>query len=80
MPNQRFGKSGRKLVTLATFLDFKFVFPIIYIDIDGQPKFKVYWTQIYQDTTFAQSLNGHNSAIFYPILTFEHTKMTNSAR
>ena len=25
--------------------------------------------------TFGQSLGGHNLAIFYPILTFDHTKM-----
>ena len=38
------------------------------------------WPKIGQDATFALNLNGHNSAIFYPILTFDHTKMSSSAR
>ena len=33
-----------------------------------------------QDATFAPTLNRHNSAIFHPILTSDHTKMTSSAR
>ena len=33
-----------------------------------------------QDATFASTLNGHNSAIFYPSLTLDHTKMTSLAR
>ena len=36
--------------------------------------------KIGQDATFAPTLIGHNSAIFYPILTFDHTKMISSAR
>ena len=27
-------------------LDFKFVLPIIYINIKGEPQLEVYWTQI----------------------------------
>ena len=33
-----------------------------------------------QDAMFAPTYNGHNSIIFYPLLTFDHTKMTSSAR
>ena len=33
-----------------------------------------------RDATFAPTFNEHNSAIFYPILTFDRTKMTSSAR
>ena len=38
---------GRKLAILATFLymDFKFVLPLISIDIKGQTKLKVDWIQ-----------------------------------
>ena len=36
--------------------------------------------KIGQDATFAPTLNWHYSAIFYPILTFDQTKMINSAR
>ena len=40
---------------------------------DFQPKIGL-------DTTFASTLNGHNSAIFYPILTSDHTKMISLSR
>ena len=36
------------------------------------------WPKISQDATFAPTLNGHNSANFYPISTFDHTKMISS--
>ena len=36
--------------------------------------------KIGQDATFVPTFNGRNSAIFYPILTFDRTKMTSSAR
>ena len=35
--------------------------------------------KIGQDATFAPTLNEHNSAIFYPILTFDHTKFISLA-
>ena len=57
----------------------------------GQNKFKVdilksvvkmtnYLPKMGQDATFARTLNGHNSVIFHPILTFDHTKMISSSR
>ena len=36
--------------------------------------------KIGQVATFAPTLNGHNSAIFYPILKSDHTKMISSSR
>ena len=36
--------------------------------------------KIGHDATFAPSLNGRNSEIFYPIMTFDHTKMTSLTR
>ena len=36
------------------------------------------WLKISRTATFGQSLGGHNLAIFYPILTFYHTKMISS--
>ena len=33
------------------------------------------WFEISRADTFYQSLGGHNLAIFYPILTFDHTKI-----
>ena len=58
---------------------------------DWQIKFEVHISQnvakmtsfqpkIGQDATFAHSLYGHNSAIFYSILTIDYTKMTSSER
>ena len=57
---------------------------------EGQNKFEVHISKtmakianfqpkIGQDATFTQTLNGHNSALSYPILTLDHTKMTSSA-
>ena len=40
----------------------------------------LFWPDIGQDATFAPTLDAHNSANFHPILTFDTTKMTNSAR
>ena len=56
---------------------------------DGQNKFKVHISKnmdkianfqpkIGQDTNFTPTLNGHNSAISHPILTFYATKMISS--
>ena len=39
-----------------------------------------YLSKIGQDATFARTFNGHNLAIFHPILTFDHTKMISSSR
>ena len=36
--------------------------------------------KISRAATFGQSLGGHNLAIFYPILTFDHTKMISLLR
>ena len=58
---------------------------------DGQNKLEVYisknmarmankWLKISSAATFGQSLSGHNSTIFYPIWTFDHTKMISSSR
>ena len=58
---------------------------------DGQNKFEVHITKkvakmtnfrpkIGQDAIFPPTLNRPNSAIFYLILTFDHTKMTSLAR
>ena len=58
---------------------------------DGQIRFEVhifknvakmtnYLPKMDQDTTFVQTLNSHNSVIFHPILTLDHTKMINSSR
>ena len=33
------------------------------------------WLKFSRAATFGQSLDGHNLVIFYPILTFDHTKM-----
>ena len=38
------------------------------------------WLKISRAATFGQSLGGHNLAISYPILTFDHTKMISSLR
>ena len=51
---------------------------------DTQNKFEVHISKnvrpkIGQDATFAQILNGHNSTVFHPILTFDNTKMISSA-
>ena len=69
---------GKYLVILATFFNIN--------ANDGQNKFEVhilknvakmtnYLPKMGQDATFARTLNGHNSVIFHPILTFDHTKM-----
>ena len=58
---------------------------------DGQTKLKpcnlknvanmpINWPIISHAATFMRSLSGHNSAIFYPILTFKYTKMISSSR
>ena len=39
-----------------------------------------YLPKMGQDVTYARTLNGHNSVIFHPSLTFEHTKMISSSR
>ena len=39
-----------------------------------------YLPKMGQDATFARTLNGHNSVIFYLILTFDYTKMLSSLR
>ena len=39
-----------------------------------------YLLKMGQDATFAQTLNGHNSVIFHPILTIDQTKMMNLLR
>ena len=65
--------------------------PINIIANDGQNKFRVhiiqnvarminYLSKMGQGATFARTLNGHNSVIFYPILTFDYTKMISSSR
>ena len=66
----------------------------LYIKVNvnnGQNKFKVHisknvaemailWPKIGQRHFGARASHGHNLAIFHPILTNEHTKMTNSLR
>ena len=66
----------------------------LYIDVNvniGQNKFEVHisknvakmailWPKIGQRHFGARASHGHNLAIFHPILTNEHTKMTNSLR
>ena len=58
---------------------------------NGQNKFEVHISismakkanfqpKIGLDATFAPTLSGHNSAIFYPILTSDHIKMVSSPR
>ena len=72
-------------------IDFKFGLHIKIKENDGQNRFEVhiskivakmanFCSQINPDATFAATLNGHNSAIFDPILTFDHTKITSSSR
>ena len=42
---------------------------------------KFFWnpkSKFHQDTLFAPTFNGHNSAIFYPIMTSDHTKIISS--
>ena len=79
-----------KVVNLGP-IDFQLGLSLDIVENDGQNKFEVHISKnvtklanflpkIGQDTTFAPSLNGHNSAIFYPILTFDHTKMMSSAK
>ena len=63
---------------------------MIYVNVNnGQDKFEVHilknvaimtnhLPKMSQDATFAQSLNGHNSVISHPILTFDHIKMISS--
>ena len=52
MPIQSWGKSGMlvyfvpKIGHIFWDMDFKFVFPIIFIDIKGKPKLEVNWTQM----------------------------------
>ena len=65
--------------------------PIILTSYDGQTKLKtcnsknvanmpINWPIISRAATFWQSLGGHNSVIFYPILTFKYIKMISSSR
>ena len=72
-------------------IDFILGLPLNINGNEGQTKFEVhilsnvakmanFRPKISQDVTFAPNLNEHNSAIFYPILMFDHTKMINSAR
>ena len=58
-------------------IDFQPVCHLISMEMTGKTNLK---SKIDQDATFAPKLNGDNSAIFYPILTSNHTKMTSSAR
>ena len=69
----------------------KIGFPIILTSYDGHTKLKlcnskieanmpINWPIISRAATFRRTLDGHNSAIFYPILTFKYTKMISSAR
>ena len=62
---------------------------LLHINVNGgQYKFGVHFSnnlanfrpKIGQDATFAQTLYGHYSVFSYPILAFDHTKMTSSAR
>ena len=55
------------------------------IDVNvGQNKFEVYFlkyvAKMDQDATFVRILNGNNSVIFHPILSFDHTKIICSSR
>ena len=70
-------------------IDFQLGLPLNINRYDGRNKFEVHIStnvanmadfrpKIGQDATFAPTLNGHDSAIFNPILTFDHTKMTSS--
>ena len=77
-----------KVVNLGP-IDFQLGLPLNISGNNGQYKFEVHILKnaakianfrhkIGQDAIFGLTLNGHN--IFYPILTFEHTKMTSLAR
>ena len=62
-------------------IDFQLSLPLIINKNNGQNKFEVhiflmatFWHKIGRDTTFAPILIGHNSAIFYSILTIEHNR------
>ena len=65
--------------------------PINLHSIDGQnkpggrisknvAKIATNWLKMSRAAAFGQSLGGHNLVIFYPILTFDHTKMISSSR
>ena len=79
-----------KIVNLGP-IDFKLGVPVNINVNDGQNKFEVHMSKNMakivnfqpktgQDTTFAPTLSGHNSAIFYLILTYDHTKIISSLR
>ena len=64
---------------------------LVYHVNDGQNKYEVhisinvakiayFQSKIGQDANFAPTLNGHKSAIFYPILTSDHSKMISTLR
>ena len=73
---------GDRMADLG-LIDFKLG---LYIKVNvnnGQNKFEVHISKIGQrqfDQFGARASHGHNLAIFHPILTNEHTKMTNSLR
>ena len=63
---------------------------VVVVVVDGKNRFEDhisknvakmanFWPKIGPDATFAATLNGHKSAIFPPISTFDHTKMTSSS-
>ena len=49
------------------------------ISVQNVAKMTNYLPKMGQGTTCARTLNGHNSIIFHPILTFDHTKMISSS-
>ena len=67
-------------------IDFKLSLSLNINENDEQNKFEVHISKNEakmvnfqpKDATFAPTLSGNNSAIFYPILTFDHTKITSS--
>ena len=63
-------------------IDFQLSLPLNIYENDRQSKFEVNVAKManFQDPTFVPTLNEHNSAIFYPILMFDHTKMMSSTR
>ena len=69
-----------KMVNLGP-VDFQMGWPLSINAIDGQNKFEVHISKIWPKwPIFGPTLSGHNSAIYYPILTFDHTKMISSSR
>ena len=81
-----------KVINLGT-IDLQIGLPPNIKVIDGQNEFEVHISKtmakiasfqpkilIGQDATFAPNLNGHNSAIFCPLLISHHAKMISSSR